>query len=89
MPRGGNFAGWHNDQVDKMLEDMRVDFDDDHRDATFREFCTIFQEEQPMTPLVHGIVGVLLNKRIEGVNIQKRGMRPEEFWVKPENVLHK
>lgn len=89
VPRGENHTGWKKPEIDKLLEDMRQEFDSGKRDAMYREFCATFHAEQPMSLLVHGVVGVLIHDRIEGVNISKRGMQPHEFWVKPENVLHK
>jgi len=89
IPRGPNHPGWHNERADQLLEEMRVEFDDAKRDAKFREFCSIFQAEQPMTLLVHGIVGVLISDRIEDVKVRKGGMQAHEFWIKPENVLER
>ncbi len=89
VPRGDNHTGWKNPRIDELLVDMRGDFDPESRDKSFQELCSIFQDEQPMTLLVHGIVGVLVHDRIEDVKITKRGMQPHEFWVKPENVLYK
>ncbi len=89
VPRGGNAAGWHNAVADKLLEDMRVEFDDNKRDQMFKELCTVFNEEQPMTLLMHGRVGVLQNKRFEDVKIRPTGMQIIDLWVKPENVLNR
>lgn len=88
VPRGGNLAGWHNAKVDQLLESMRVEFDDAKRDAMYREFCTIFQEDQPETLLMHGRVGVIQNKRLEEVKVRPTGMQIFDLWVKPENVLN-
>ena len=54
----------------------------------YREFCSIYHEEQPETLLVHGRVGVLSNKRFENVQIRPSGMQNYDQWVEPENVLH-
>jgi len=87
VPRGGNSAGWHNATADKLLEDMRVEFDDNKRDAMYKDFCKVFHEEQPITLLMHGLVGVLQNKRFEEARVRPTGMQIFELWVKPENVL--
>ena len=89
VPNGGNDPGWHNAEADALMEQMREEFDDAKRDAMFHRFNRIFHEEQPMTLLVHGRVGVLLSKRIQGVQIRGTGLQPVDFWVRPEDVLHR
>ncbi|MCB9764835.1 MAG: hypothetical protein H6739_33980 [Alphaproteobacteria bacterium] len=88
VPRGGNSPGWHNDRADELMEAMRLEFDTEKRDAMFRELCEIFQDEQPQTLLVHGIVGVLMHSRFEDAHVFPTGMQIHELWVKPENTLH-
>ena len=89
VPRGENTSGWRNPKVDKLLEDMREEFDDQKRAAMFQEFNKIFMEEQPQTLLVHGVVGVLQNKRFQDVKVRPTGMQFFDIWVKPEDVLNK
>ena len=89
VPRGGNAPGWHNAQADKLLEEMRANFDEKSRDEQYHEFCELFHEEQPMTLLTHNVVGVLQNKRFEEAKVRPTGMQSFPIWVKPENVLNK
>ncbi|MCB9778673.1 MAG: hypothetical protein H6742_08940 [Alphaproteobacteria bacterium] len=88
IPNGGNVYGWHNDKADALLEAMRTEFDDDKRNAMYKEFCAIYQQDQPATLLVHGLVGVLAHKRLEGAKVRPTGLQTFDMWVKPENVLH-
>ncbi len=88
-PRGGNSPGWRNDEVDTLVEAMRLEFDAEKRIAMFHRFNKIFYDEQPETLLVHGTVSVLQNNRFEDVQVRPTGLRNFDFWVKPENVLHK
>ena len=88
-PMGQNVHGWHNARADELLEKMREEFDRVKRNVMFHEFNKLFYEEQPETLLVHGLVGVLVNKRFEGIKVRPSGMQNFDFWVKPENVLHK
>ena len=67
---------------------MRQNLDEDSRNAQFRELCAIFQQEQPVTLLVHGKVGVLVHERLQGVEVTARGLQPHTWWVEPEDVLH-
>ncbi len=88
-PRGGNSAGWRDDRVDELLTAMRQEFDEKKRIALYHEFNKLYYEAQPETLLVHGLVSVLQNKRFEGVKVRAAGLRMYDFWVEPENVLHK
>ena len=89
VPRGGNRPGWHNDRVDELTEAMLVEFDPAKRLEMYWEFNKIYQDEQPRTHLVHGLVSVLQNKRFEGVRVLPTGLRLHEYWVEPENVKYK
>jgi peptide/nickel transport system substrate-binding protein len=90
IPDGGNAPGWHNDRADELLEQMRVEFDDEKRREMFHEFNHIFHQEQPVTLLVHGKVIVLVNNRFENARVRYgTGLGAVDWWVKPENVLYK
>lgn len=89
VDNGGNTAGWRNKEVDELLEKMREEFDDEKRTEMFHRFNRLYYDEQPETLLVHGLVGVLQNKRFENAKVRPTGMQIFDFWVKPENVLHR
>lgn len=89
IPGGNNEPGWHNDEADKVMEAMRTEFDDEKRAKLFHRFNELFHMDQPFTLLVHGKVGVLLNKRFQNVHIRPAGLQPVDLWVKPEDVLHR
>ena len=88
-PRAGNASGWRDAQVDDLLERMREEFDEEKRIALYHEFNKLYYEAQPQTLLNHGLVSVLQNSRFEGVKVRAAGLRMFDFWVEPENVLHK
>jgi peptide/nickel transport system substrate-binding protein len=89
VPEGGNSSGWHDPKVDELLEKMRSEFDDAKRTEMFHEFNRHFYEAQPQTLIIHPLVRVLVNKRFEGATVRPTGMQNFDFWVKPENVLHR
>lgn len=89
VPRGGNDPGWHNARADQLMDAMIEEFDEQKRMQMFWEFNKIYQEEQPRTHLVHGLVSVLQDKRFEDVEVLPTGLRIMEYWVKPENVRYK
>lgn len=89
VPAGQNVSGWRNPRIDALTDPMREEFDDAKRVAMYHEFNRIFYEEQPQTLLVHGTVGIMLNKRFEAAKVRPTGMQIFEMWVRPENVLHR
>jgi peptide/nickel transport system substrate-binding protein len=88
-PQGGNDPGWRDPRVDELLERSRKEFDPKERVKLYHEFNQLYYDAQPQTLLVHGLVSVLQNKRFENVKVWATGLRMHEYWVKPENVLHK
>ncbi len=86
---GGNLTGWHSKEMDKLLEAMQVELDEDVRTKQFHEFNRIFHDEQPETLLVHGKVGVLVAKRLQGISIRPTGLQSFDLWVRPEDVRHR
>jgi peptide/nickel transport system substrate-binding protein len=89
VPRGENLPGWHNAEVDAIIEKFNVEFDREKRIDLFHQFNRIWHEEQPMTLLTHNLVGVLQNNRFENVTVFPSGLRNHAYWVKPENVKYK
>jgi peptide/nickel transport system substrate-binding protein len=89
VPNGGNAAGWHNPAADTLLEGMRTEFDNAARDKMYQEFCRVFIEDQPVTLLAHGRVGVLQNGRFEGAKVRPTGLQLFDIYVKPDKVLYK
>lgn len=49
LPKGSNAVGFRNADADKLLEDLRVTFDDDARLRLLRTFHRIVADEQPYT----------------------------------------
>jgi peptide/nickel transport system substrate-binding protein len=88
VPRGGNSPGWHSPELDKLLEDMRGNFDDDSRNKQMHEMCEMFHAEPPVMVLNHGEVGVLVHSRIREAKVRPTGMQIHEMWVPVEETLH-
>jgi peptide/nickel transport system substrate-binding protein len=89
VPRGENDPGWHNAEVDAIVDQFNQEFDHDKRIELFHRFNHIWNEEQPMTLLMHNLVGVLQNSRFEDVTVYPTGLKNHKYWVKPENVKYK
>ncbi len=88
VPQAGNHVGWHSPELDKLLEDMRSNFDEESRNKQMQEFCEMFHAEPPLLVLQHGEVGVLVHKRIREAKVRPTGMQIHEMWVPFEETLH-
>ena len=78
---GRNFMGYENTEVDRILEDVRVEFADDKRVGLYARFNTIIQDEQPVTFLAHPRASMLIDRRIQGVKPGPLGLFEERWWV--------
>ena len=52
----------------------------------FHELNHLFHDELPMLLLIHGKVGVMLNKRVRGAKVRPTGLRPFDMWIHPDDV---
>jgi peptide/nickel transport system substrate-binding protein len=84
--RGQNRSGWSNPQADKLLEEMRREFDPAKRAELFHRLNRLFDEDLPMLLLIHGKVGVLQNKRIRGTKVRATGLQHFDAWIHPEDA---
>ena len=82
---GSNFCNFVNKEADKIIEDARVEFDDEKRNKMFHRFHEIMHYEQPYTFLFNRPALRLLHNRFENVNVYELGPYSWEWWVKPEN----
>lgn len=85
-PRQGNSAGWENREVDLLLERMQEEFDAGARAKLFHRFNHIFHAELPRLLLIHGEVGVMQNRRIQGAQVRPTGLQPFDMWIDPRDV---
>ncbi|MET0389843.1 MAG: peptide-binding protein [Polyangiales bacterium] len=76
---GTNFIGYHNAEVDRLIEEARVTLDDNTRNALFRRFGAIIHAEQPYTFLFVPAELDLLHERVKGA-------RPSLYWWQPEDM---
>lgn len=82
---GNNLSGWANPESDRLLEEMRRTADPQARAALAHRWGEIFHQEQPATLLLESMVGSLAQKRFEGREVLPSGLRPDAWWVRPEN----
>ena len=89
IEKGSNYVGFANDEVDKILEDARLEFDRAKRAESYHRFHEILHEEQPYTFLFNGKRKVAIDKRFENVVFYPAGFDMHEWWVPKEKQRYK
>jgi peptide/nickel transport system substrate-binding protein len=83
VPKGSNRVGFRNERADKIIEELRVTFDEDKRLELLREFHMIVHEEQPYTFFYQLRTAFAWQPRLQGVYFQK--LRPQDvsipWWI--------
>lgn len=78
---GSNYPGLENAELDGILEEVRVTFDDEARYALNHRLEAILHEEQPYLFLYHRPGLIALDSRFKGVTVHTAGIDPLEWWV--------
>lgn len=78
-----NDGKWANADADRLASAARVEHDPEKRAALWRELHTIAYQEQPATLVLHPLVSVLLDKRIERESLGRNGLVLERAFVAP------
>lgn len=63
-----NFIGYNNPEVDKLLEQGRLELNPDKRMKIYHEFARILQEDSPIVYLYAGYGLPAIHKRINGID---------------------
>ena len=63
-----NFIGYSNPQVDRLLEQGRLQLDPDKRMTIYHRFAEILQEDSPLVYLYAGYNLPAINKRVKGID---------------------
>ncbi len=82
---GANTGGLADPAVDRLLEQIRPELDDDRRAGLERALCHRLAELQPVAFLVHPLVSVLFNRHIRDAEPGVLGLYPERWWVPPDH----
>lgn len=78
---GSNYPGFKNDEVDRIMEEARREFDPDKRTEMYYRLQEIIHDEQPYTFLFCLLVKVAMDKRFENVELYPLGYDAKEWWV--------
>jgi len=79
--KGSNFVGFSNPEVDKIIEQARLEFDRAKRIQMYNRFQEIVYDEQPYTLMYNFQALVAVDKRFRNLRVYKRGLVPREWWV--------
>ncbi len=83
--KGSNFVGFVDPEADKIMEEARLEFDEQKRFAMYHRFHAILHEEQPYTFLICRQTLESVDKRFQNVKVYKAGLDSREWWV-PANL---
>lgn len=63
-----NFIGYNNPQVDKLLEQGRLELNPDQRQKIYHEFARVLLEDSPIVYLSAGYGLTAIHKRVKGID---------------------
>jgi peptide/nickel transport system substrate-binding protein len=88
---GTNFARFKNAESDKLLEQARLEFDNDKRKEIYKRWQELMQDEQPATYLFYVQDPAAYSKRFQ--NVKWLPLRPcydlTSWWVPAELQKYK
>ncbi|MDA8189486.1 MAG: ABC transporter substrate-binding protein [Dehalococcoidales bacterium] len=89
---GLNFASWTNRQADDLLENARRSNDQAERARLYRDFQSLFAEEEPSVLLYYPVFDYAVSKSVKGVDLgllldpSHRFDKISEWYVKTKRV---
>ncbi len=78
---GSNYIGFSNPKADALMDQAKVIFDDDRRNAIYRQFSRLLYEEQPYTWLYVRPRLSLVSRRLRGVRETLMFWQYEDWWI--------
>jgi len=81
--QGSNYVSFRNSRADWLLDNNRIEFDEQRRMAYMKEFQQIVADEQPYTFLWAPLYPSVYNKRLQNVRYSfvRPGYNPTQWWV--------
>jgi peptide/nickel transport system substrate-binding protein len=79
--KGSNFVGFANDEADRIIEEARLEFDEEKRYALNHRFHAVLHEEQPYTFLFCMQTLQAVDRRFHNVHVYPAGLDAREWWV--------
>lgn len=85
IPGGSNFISYKNKEVDQIIEEARVEFNEEKRNELYHRFHEILYNEQPYTFLFANYSLVVVSKRFDNVKVHKTGLDFLEWSLKKDS----
>lgn len=83
---GSNYVSYANPQLDKLIDEARVNLDRDSRLKTWHEVHRLLHEDQPYTFLFFSKAPIFIDKRIRNVQITRSGMNDRTEMYVPKDL---
>lgn len=82
MNNGFAMSGYHNEEVDALLDQLKDTYDEEERAALFNQLQKIGAEELPVIPLIAVTTLVVHSDQVTGYDAKFTGITlPEVAWV--------
>jgi peptide/nickel transport system substrate-binding protein len=65
--RGSNYVSFHNEEVDRLIEQARMEFDPERRKQLYWRFQEILHDEQPYTFVYYPLEAAAYHRRFQNV----------------------
>lgn len=93
VPNGMNFFFYSNPEADRLIDQARVEFDQEKRKALYVRLQEILHEDQPFSPLLYPTMKWAIAKRFRGINVSPIGLFLQfpgslDWWVPKAEQLH-
>jgi len=76
---GQNYANYHNEQADLIMEEARRTTDPSRRGSLYRELQSILADDVPVLPLYHPVYNYAVDERVHNVQVGPMQDRPDRF----------
>lgn len=81
VDNGSNYPGLALPELDKLIEEARLEFDPYKRGELYKKVHAILHDEQPYTFLWNVNELSIVHRRFENVKLHTVGLYPAEWWV--------
>jgi peptide/nickel transport system substrate-binding protein len=83
--RGANHMGFRSAEADQLIEEARLTFDENQRQALYHRFHRVLHEEQPCTFLWRSDSLRAFAPRVQGVKVHTLGLDDREWRIGKDN----
>ena len=86
---GDNYVSFRSDAADRLMEQARISIDEAERAPLWRQLSRVLHEEQPYTFLFNSKATVMVDKRLQNIQVTNKGLNKAwEYYVPAQQQLH-